>query len=320
MRFANWNRLVDAFGEADTAVTSMENGEAGAVVVTVGGTPIRISVGLGDQVGRQLFKGFRAERRLPPKDWDMAAVNGMNNASAAITLSRPDEVSIVFPVAANELGSERDAPAFTMNALNLQRPCLTSSDKNALRMATEFSAHVGLAEDAEAYVRSIPSNDDVIFASRDMAAQRFFFNILIGDGFLEDAAVRDYCGHLVSADFYDPHYRSTAMNDVERAQAHGRTAAYKLFYANQWNCEHGLKYWRLRATVLGDRLVFRMPFLAPLSGSLDFTREFDAINLVISHRFHYRGRTWQPIDTGNPLTMLGKRFAMDLLQKAFFPS
>jgi hypothetical protein len=271
---------------------------------------------VGDQVGRELYNSFRAERRLAAGEWDSAAVNTVNNMSPAIATAGSEAISIAFPVAASELGSEGDFLAFAMDALNLQRPRRASAGEIALRIDEQFSAHVGLVDDAEGYARSAPSNDDIIFASRDTEAQRFHFNILIGDGFLEDAAVHDYCGHLVSADFYDPHYRSTAMSDVERAQDHGRSIAYKLFYANQWNCEHGLKYWRLRATMLGERLVFRMPFLAPPGGSLDFTREFDAINLVTSHNFHYRGQTWRPIG-GNPLTMLGQHLAMDLLRRAF---
>lgn len=320
MRFANWDRLLGAFGDIQSAVTLQETGEAEAAVATIDGMAIRISASLGDQVGRQLFKAFRAERRLRAGHWDAAGVNAMNNSSPAITQSRPEALSIVFPMAANEIGSEHDAPGFAMDALNLQPVRRAADGEIALRLEETFSAHVGLVDDAEAYVRSIAPNDDVIFASREVSAQRFHFNILLGEGFLEDAAVRDYCGHLVSADFYDPHYRSTAMHDVEDAQAHGRSSVYKLAYANQWNCDHGLKYWRLRATILGGRLVFRMPFLVPHGGSLDFTREFDAINLVVAHDFHHRGRTWQPIRMGNPLTKLGKHLAMDLLQRAFFPS
>lgn len=318
MRFVNWDRLLSTFGNAEWENTQRERGEVEAAVVTIDGIAIRISAGLGDQVGLQLFQSFRAERRLASGDWDTATVNKMNNTSAAIAQLKPEALLIVFPFASIELASENEALAFAMEELGLGAVRKAPAREIMLRLEQEFSTHLGLIDDAEGYIRSIPSNDDVIFASRDTTEQRCYFNILIGDGFVEDAAVRDYCGHLVSADFYDPHYRSTARSDVSDAQVRGRSTAYKLFYANQWNCEHGLKYWRLRAAVLSDRLLFRMPFLAPHGGSLDFTREFDAINLVMSHGFHYRSRTWQQIRSGNLITKLGKHFAMDILQKSFF--
>jgi len=317
LRFVNWDRLIEAFDGSELATT--ESGEAEAVVATVGDVPVRISAGLGDQVGRRLFKAVLAERRLPADDWDSAAVNRSNDSSAAIAQLKPESVSIRFPMAATEIASEKDLPAFAMDALSLPRPAFLPKGDIAVQIEEGLSNHIGLVDDVEAYICSLAPNDDAIFASRDSGGQRFHFNILLGDGFLEDAAVRDMCGHLVSADFYDPHYRSVALGDVEEAQAEGRSGRYKLFYANQWNCDHGLKYWRLRAVIVANRLVFRMPFLVPSSGSLDFSREFDAINLVISHDFHYRGRTWRPIG-GNLITMLGQHFAMDLLRKAFFSS
>lgn len=317
MRFANWDRLVDALGDAELAAP--ESGEAEAVVATIGDVSVRISAGLGDQVGRRLFKAVLVERRLPADNWDPTAVNGWNKSSAAIAQLKPHAVSIMFPMAATEIGNEGGLPAFAMDALSLPRPALPPKADIALQIEEGLSNQIGLVDDVEAYISSMALNDDAIFASRDSGGQHFYFNILLGDGFLEDAAVRDMCGHLVSADFYDPHYRSLALGDVEQAQAEGRSSRYKLFYANQWNCDHGLKYWRLRAAIVADRLVFRMPFLVPSGGSLDFSREFDAINLVISHDFHYRGRTWRPIG-GNLITMLGQHFAMDLLKKAFFAS
>jgi hypothetical protein len=317
LRFANWDRLVGAFGDAGAHTAPTEAGEAEAVIATADGITVRVSAGLGDQVGRRLFKAVLVERRLPAGDWDRGSVNGLNNMSPAIGKLGPDTLSLLFPAAATELGTEEGLAPLAIDALSLQRPAILSSEEDAQRIEAGLSSHVGLVDDVEAHIRSISSADDAIFASRDAVGQRFHFNILIGDGFLEDAAVRDMCGHLVSADFYDPHYRNVAMWDVERAQEEGRSVRYKTFYANQWNCDHGLKYWRLRATIVADRLVFRMPFLVPTGGSLDFTREFDAINLVISHDFHYRGRSWRPIG-GNLLTTLGKHVAMDLLKKAFF--
>jgi hypothetical protein len=318
VKFLDWDRLLEVFDEAETAAEASEHAEARAAVGIVEGIRLRVSVGVGERVSRRLCKSVLLERRLPSEEWNLRGTNALNVSSAAIARLKDEFLSLVLPVPAIELNAEHDIRNVATDAFGMHRPKPMQAAEAFERLVAGFSKNLGLVEHVEKYIRSLPLDRDMAFASCDEDGRGVYANLLISDRFLEDAALHDCCGHLVPADFYDPHTRSSALGDVDRAQALGRSISYKLYYANQWNTDQGRRYWRLRASVIADRLVFRMPFLIRTTGSLDYAREFNAIERVILQGFHHRGRVFRPIDGQNLLTMVGKRLVLDLLRQALF--
>jgi hypothetical protein len=285
MKFILGDRLERALAAHFAEVRRLESGVSYSLEVAAGDVTYLLTPPAESAVGHGAHKLIHicAETVIPRGKVPAIATHSENATSPYVLLSDGGRAKRFYPVAAQEIESEGDILDILRNVLDPLRRSFNAcnASSNAVRdLLTQLN---GQMPDSTTLEHNRNESDQMVavasVANPDSAA--YFIDFIPPKSWIEQLGVYRNRYELCDTNIYDGSFQML----YERATA-DVDDNFKTAFSDTWNRDYLLKYWRLRACVVGGTLLFRMPFCTTkLERQMVGRIEFDALRSAMSNTF-----------------------------------